>query len=912
MIKKLIVSFSFILALVCIFVFSAYAANDTVYVKSGGTGNGLTYQTPIGNLVKAFSLVGDNPCDVVIIGNFPITNGITLPDVKSDVTVKGVDGGKISLAANIEFEVNKNTNTYTFDLPFSITGSGPYFLFGGFNSMTFGNNFSVTKEVEGKFSFYGGVTAREKVGISNDIPFNITVNAGSFDVFAGGNYRGADYYLGAITAPITITINGGTFGTAGDYPTNSNNKNYDTFSVSGMSILADDATLNINGGVFHHPVYVQGRLYTVASNASLKCTEAASNRKYYAIDGDIKVNITGGTFNGGAVGAYYTQSTYTTLMRGNYTVKVTGGTFTKETLFDATQVKAYSGKSEKATIDYSVDNIVVKRFDKVNGVTKTYDEPIRVVFIGDSITEGAAQAEAKVNKLTDSYPSKFLAYCEAAGKEVIVGNFGVGASGFLPNTSRYYWNMLAFPMVTEETDPDIVFFAMGTNDANGVGGTHGAELEYEKRFNMILDMMTAYDTVDKVYITNAIYRVRSYSADLRMASILHPVQKRIAENYAKKDSRVQFVDLYGLTLGKAITDELFTDPNGVIHERLHPVHAGLDFMGKCCYEVAFKGIYKPATDYHLTEIYLSDNGTTNGKGTYDDPISFLPYACGIAAIDKEVTFYIKDTFTIPENATLPAAPSKLNIVGVSSSSTLVFKSNTLKLGTNTKFNNITLSATGSAYMFACYNSVEFTSSVKTTGSWHFYLGYNTYSIADPAGTNLFDTAVSASSAKNCTVTINGGSFINFGLGNKRMTSTSPFGTYSGSATLTVGKNASVGVGATTVGLVGQNYQSGNIKATLASWGASDIKEFSPLGSIDGEVTYEPASNVGKVNVVLSGISKPIDVMGDFDGNGTLGVGDMLLALGYVLNGFDASKTGEYFGDSLDNLREVLALVKRMS
>ena len=916
MTKKIIISMALILALVCTFAVTAFAAAAaepiTVYVKSGATGNGLSYDTPIGDIKSAVKLAGNADCDVIVIGEYPISASTTFAEVTGNVTFKGVEGGKLTFSANMALTKNKNENTYTFDIPIELSGSDVRLLYGSFNNVVFGENFTVSAPDGGKLRFYGGMDASATNCISPDIPYSITVNNGTFEVFAGGSLRKTiGDYVGSVATPITITINGGTFGLAGNYPTNSNNKNYDTFSVSGMSILADDATLNINGGTFNCPIYVQGRMDTVQSTAAEKSTVTASDRKYYAIDGDIKVNITGGTFNGGAVGAYYTQATYTTVMRGNYDVKVTGGTFAKGTLFEATQVVPYDGSDEKATIEYTVSNIKTKNFDIVNGKEVNDEEPIRVAFIGDSITEGYAPTAAGVVRLTDGYPAKFLELCEAAGKEVIVSNFGIGAAGFLPKTQRFYEAMLAYPMVTEESQPDIVFFAMGTNDASAIGGTSGAAELFVANFNKILDKMAAFETVDNIYITSAIYRKTSKPVDdARMASNLHYLQQRVAEEYAVNDDRVKFVDMYGLTLSAAVSDELFKDDSGKVNERLHPAKNGLALMGKVCYDAAFNGIY--TTDYEKTEIYISDSGSVNGAGTEADPISFLPYAFGLAARGKEVTIYVKDTFTFSGNIFFPSDPSKLNIVGVGSDAKISFGGASFKVNTNVKFDNITLEASSSAYFLACFHDVEFTDSVKTTGTWHFYLGYNAFSdtsVVDPATVNEFDTVESVSSNRDCTVIINGGTFKNFALGNARMKNVAPFGTYSGNVNLTVGKGATVGSG-TTVGLVGQNYFTGTITANIAKWATTNVNEYAPLGSIASPIVYEAINNTGKVKATLGSSTNKIDVMGDFDGNGTLGLGDVLLALSYVLDGFDTAQSAEYFGDTLDTLHEVLAFVKR--
>ena len=924
MTKKIILSIAFTFAIICALAFSAFAADPTdLYVKNGGTGNGLSYNAPIGSITDAVKHVGTSPCNINIIGEYPISSLTTLADANGNVTFKGIDGGKIALSADFEISINENENIYTFDLPVTLSGNGSYMIFGGFNSVVFTKNFTVSAPSGARLNFYGGMDASVTDCVSPEISYSITVNNGTFNVFAGGSLRRDIHnYVGSVAAPITVTINGGTFGAVSTYPINSHNKNYNTFSVSGMSLLANDATLNINGGTFNCPVYVQGRMGTVSSQAAEKSTLVASDRKYYAIDGDINVNITGGIFNGGSFGAYYTQAAYTTVMRGNYTVKVTGGTFAANTLFDATQVVPYEGSENKATIEYTVSNIKTKCFDLVNGKKGTDKEPLRVAFIGDSITEGYAASAAGVVRLTDAYPAKFLELCEAAGKEVVVSNFGIGAATLLPNAKpyrpnsayRYYPEMLAYPMVTEESAPDIVFIALGTNDSSGIGGTNGAALEYKKNYNMLIDEMAKFGSVDNIYVTSAIFRISSKPIeDMRMAAKLHSLQREVAEEYAKKDARVKFVDLYGLTLEAGVSDYLFLDNNGLIHERLHPTTNGLALMGEACYNAAFKGVY--TTDYEKTEIYISDSGRKDGKGTEDDPISFIPLAFGLAAADKEVTIYVKGTFTygetVSDNLFFPCEPSKLNLVGVGNDAKFVFSGSSFKFGTDVKIDNITLEATSAGFILSCFNDIEITETVKTVGKWHYYLGYHIFGIGDPKTTNTFDTVESASSDNDCTVIINGGTFGEFVLGNGRRANGAPFGTHSGDITLVIGKGASVG-SSTASGLVGQNYFTGTLNATINSWAGSTIKEYTARGSMDSTVVHVPEKNTGKVNVTLgSGVTSTLDVMGDFDGNGVLGLGDVLLALSYVLDGFDNTKTGEYFGDRLDTLREVLAFVMRI-
>ena len=278
---------------------------------------------------------------------------------------------------------------------------------------------------------------------------------------------------------------------------------------------------------------MQGRIGNIPAGASEASTLTASDRKYYAADGDIRLNITGGTFGGGLISAYYTLAGYMQNLRGNFDVTVgADAVFTKHTVIDATQVKAYAGEDKKATLTCPAGtNITAKRVDIVNGEAQTYAEPLRVAFIGDSITEGyyLSVSGATTDRLTQAYPAQLLAIAEQAGVEMIVSNYGVSASGFLPSTRRDYMKMLAYPLVTEECDADYYVIAMGTNDASAIGGTAGAAEEFTANYRAVCELLGEKADTKCVYITNSIYRKTSNTvADLRASAVLHPVQEGIA------------------------------------------------------------------------------------------------------------------------------------------------------------------------------------------------------------------------------------------------------------------------------------------------------------------------------------------------------------------------------------------------
>ncbi len=839
--------------------FAADAA--TVYVKDGGTGDGSSASSPLDTMDAAATALGGAGGEIVVCGKVTVSANLSIPEKSGDITIRAEDGGSLSVRGNIVLATNTNKNVVTIDLPVTFEGSTAHYIYGNYNSVTFGKNYTGT--TAGSVYFYGGSAIGKTDGIAV-LPYNIVVENGHFDVFAGGNHRTSiSDNVGSIAAPISITINGGTFGNSGTYSTASNNKNYDTFSVSGMSILADDATLTITGGTFHAPVYVQGRMDDVPATPSTESKRVASDKKYYAIDGDITVNISGGTFNGGAVGAYYTQASYTQVMRGNYTVNISGSPdFTVKTLFDATQVKAYAGKSEKATITYptSLKNIEPKRFDVVNGKAMTYEEPLRVAFIGDSITEGYAPAAAGVDRLTDSYPANFLKLAEADGKEVILSNYGVSASGLTKSASRLYYDMLSWPLVSEETDADYIFFAIGTNDGSGAGGTHGALMLYESELENIVKTMGEKPNTDKVFITNAIYRKTSnLAADIRVSAVIHPIQQRVAEKLAATEpDKYAFLDLYGLTLDAAANESLFRDKNGKINERLHPTQNGLALMGKICYDAAFSGVTKPANDYKRTDIYVSSKGKIFGAGTKEDPTNSLPVAFDKIPLGAEVTIHVEGTILYDANIFFPITASKITLVGEGEGATLVCSGDSFKIGTDMKIDNLTLRSSKSSgtSIMACFNNFEMTETVQTVGIWSFYAGYNVFADADPLTTIIFDTVESASSDKDCKIVLNSGTFLNFMLGNRRFHGGAPFGTYSGNMTVVIGEKVTFSGTPQYRSINGHDYLTGSLHVTLRGASAKmNLPKYAPSGTLSG-VTYDASKHTGTLTVVSGDASAP--------------------------------------------------------
>ena len=466
---------------------------------------------------------------------------------------------------------------------------------------------------------------------------------------------------------------------------------------------------------------------------------------------------------------------------------------------------------------------------------------------------------------------------------------------------------------------------MGTNDAQGAGGTNGALLEFEEQYEYFITEMGK--VADKVFITNAIYRyTTNHIADHRASAVIRPTQERIAKKLAAEDSKYVFVDLFGLTREAAITDALFKDENGKAHEHLHPAGPGLKMMGKACYDAWTENKTAPVEDYHLTDIYVSDTGTSEkfGAGTKNDPIKNIEYAFDLMKRDAEVTLHIIGTSTWVDdqggkaggNAYLSMAPSKLIVVGEGEGAVLCTPdANTLKVGTETKIDNVTLKAGKSAVsIIGCYNDIEITDTVKTSGNWNFYAGYNVFAQADPEVTATFDSVASASTDVDCTVTVNGGTYLNFVFGNGRFASNAPFGVYSGTMTATVGEGVIVGKSnASCTGINGMNYLTGTINANVNGWGTWGISEHGKCGTVEDPIVFDPAQNTGTVNInVAEGVDSVICRPLDFDGDGDTGdFGDMVGLLKGIVAG---RKMGEkyYYGlEPYTSILDVLHFIQNL-
>ena len=124
-----------LLCLAVVLVCTAAAAERTVYVSTGGTGDGTSAASPVGSLGVAVNALGGEGGTVVFVSPVTLSSAYTAPEQSGDLT----------------FAKNTNANLITLDLP--ITADGERVIFGGYNNLHFTAKCAMATAVD----FFGGV-----------------------------------------------------------------------------------------------------------------------------------------------------------------------------------------------------------------------------------------------------------------------------------------------------------------------------------------------------------------------------------------------------------------------------------------------------------------------------------------------------------------------------------------------------------------------------------------------------------------------------------------------------------------------------------------------------------------------------------------------------------------------------------
>ena len=268
----------------------ATAAETTVYVADGGSGDGLTAAAPLGDLTAAYNALGADGGEIVIVGKYTLDANFTEPAHTGVVTLTQEVGG---------------TSYRTADGS-GLIGGGKRFILSG--PTTF-RNFTL-RSTGGEFMLL--------VARFHPIVFDTGIECLGFGDFSyvhkgvailGGAQYGAD---GVATDDLDthITVKSGEVVLVG-------------FSRQVKKAYTGMAHIDISGGKVHN-------IYFGAVNGGS--------------GGDVDLNITGGTF----VGNWFATSA-ASVVNGNCTVKITNGNFEGFGTADF----AVTGSGHTSTVDIS-------------------------------------------------------------------------------------------------------------------------------------------------------------------------------------------------------------------------------------------------------------------------------------------------------------------------------------------------------------------------------------------------------------------------------------------------------------------------------------------------------------------------------------------------------------------------------
>ncbi len=915
------------------------------YIAGNATGDGSSADNPTNSLRKGFDVASADPIELILVDDLTIDGAIVCSDNTQDIKITSIDKDgdgvypKLIINSYIVFDNAGYDNTITFEnIEICSNREGTVPLFFCYNNFTIGEG--VTCTLSGAYgtdvAFYptiyagyldlqGTDTVEAK---SQNADCEINVASGTWTALIGGNRRfNADKAIGYNTGNVVMNITGGHF--IGE------SERGISLSGSGMNFYEGNIDVNISGGIFDKDIYA---VYTIGGYGG------ATPYAGYGYKGDVSIDITGGELSGN-IYAKFINPKLVALIRGSVSVTIGDGVIVNSTpmMVDLRTTQSYAGQYKVSSLNYSDmlgDLIEYKFVDVVNGSATNMGEPERIAFVGDSITQGTGASSVDIY----SYPVQIQNMLNE--DEYMVGNFGVGASGVLPSTRYWYNDTLQYHLLMEEFDPNTISFALGTNDANAMGGTAGTADHFEALYYELIKTYAELPTVDNIYIATPIMRFDHEQHQTRMISLTIPAIRRIAAKL-KADLTSDTVTLVEMN---AITFDDATAGNILGSDKLHPNDAGYTILAQAFYNAMFNGVVDiPSTFTYLDTVYISEYGTIEGSGTEDDPISDIGVA--FSKINRAGgSIVILDEFSIDENINTPSdMTGTLTIAGYDPSCILAWTLDTIKLHSDVVFDNFILYTAGNyPYIVGQYHNVTFTDTFTTvcdgTIDVVFVAGYHVFgeqSLTDTSATSTYDTAQSSSASNDVTINISGGTFGAVILGNRRLSGTSVIGTYSGNLIANLNGGVISGRCQDTVtpsSALGMGYLTGNITVNFDGLDLQGIFYGMIRTGTLTNVTYDSSLNTGKIviNAVASTMENIVEnmlqpgnalyaviddytvncktVAGDIDENGYVTNSDITLMIRY-LNGWNvtgAKYSGDMTGDGKVNNRDAIAMIAKLS
>ena len=239
--------------LVCLLAcIGAAAADTTVYLNDGGTGDGTSASAPFGDMTEALIKVADGG-KVVITDTYTIGDIFEMPQHKGDVSITG---GTLIMAGDPanRFYVSGPGKT-TFEQITLRDGTGKGFCIAGrFNEIVMGEGIDTTTA---KIYVIGGYQKEFPEDMQLGLDAHVTIKSGKYHAVAGSS-RGASSIMFEGTSHITVdggeinmlfggSINGSGMGGA-EMTVNGGMVSQLMMAGDKTRRINGDATLTVNGG----------------------------------------------------------------------------------------------------------------------------------------------------------------------------------------------------------------------------------------------------------------------------------------------------------------------------------------------------------------------------------------------------------------------------------------------------------------------------------------------------------------------------------------------------------------------------------------------------------------------------------------------------------------------------------------
>lgn len=322
--------------------FDKIAAEQIIYVKDGGDGNGFTPAHPAGSLEYAFENLSAGGGTVVICGPTSISETIVLLAADAPILLTSVYGGTdyrkagnalLSIGAHIAFQSEIQMEA----LDIEAVENSVYLIFNGHKGVV---GADVNSRMAPNVSTYAGLIA----GSNTDAVITRTdllVESGTWQHVYGGNLFGGSYD----NSDFNLVIDGGEF--------------YGKVIASGRGNQSGNTHLTINGGIFYSGVY-----------------GTSPSPEVESYTGNIDITI----FDGSFYGKITIATSYRSAMLGKYNLTVNGGDYSH--LTDIEGDEKYSGRitsSFQMGKDAKIPSNTSGSFTYKNPIRQTADPRIALV-----------------------------------------------------------------------------------------------------------------------------------------------------------------------------------------------------------------------------------------------------------------------------------------------------------------------------------------------------------------------------------------------------------------------------------------------------------------------------------------------------------------------------------------------------